>query len=45
MCLGCVPYLIGSLKDVTHSCGNCGTTLAVWHRGGGGVDVMAYQLK
>jgi predicted RNA-binding Zn-ribbon protein involved in translation (DUF1610 family) len=34
-CLGCIPYLMTSLKDVQHRCGQCGTLLAVWHRSGG----------
>ncbi|RPA99437.1 hypothetical protein L873DRAFT_1683883 [Choiromyces venosus 120613-1] len=34
-CLGCIPYLMTSLKDVQHRCGQCGTLLAIWHRSGG----------
>ncbi|CUS12558.1 unnamed protein product [Tuber aestivum] len=34
-CLGCIPYLMTSLKDVQHRCGQCGTLLVVWHRSGG----------
>ncbi|CAG8158534.1 unnamed protein product [Penicillium olsonii] len=30
-CLGCIPYLMTSLKDVDHSCGKCGAKLATWH--------------
>lgn len=41
-CLGCIPYLISDLQDVKHSCGNCGTLLAIWRRGGGGVQVMVH---
>ncbi|RPA99440.1 hypothetical protein L873DRAFT_1683845 [Choiromyces venosus 120613-1] len=43
-CLGCIPYLITGLKDVAHSCGNCGTMLAIWHRSGtpGGAEVLVY---
>ncbi|KAH8146022.1 uncharacterized protein LAJ45_09944 [Morchella importuna] len=44
-CLGCIPYLISSLKDVKHSCTSCGVLLAVWHRSGGGTDVLAHALK
>ncbi|KAJ5653768.1 hypothetical protein N7490_000771 [Penicillium lividum] len=33
-CLGCIPYLISSLKDVEHSCGKCGVKLARWHNSG-----------
>jgi len=34
ICLGCIPYLIDSLKDAEHYCGHCGALLAVWHRSG-----------
>lgn len=34
LCLGCIPYLMNSLKDVTHKCGRCGVLLATWHRSG-----------
>lgn len=33
-CLGCIPYLMTSLKDVQHKCGRCGVLLATWHRSG-----------
>jgi hypothetical protein len=33
-CLGCVPYLITSLKDVDHYCGQCNAKLATWHNSG-----------
>ena len=33
-CLGCIPYCISGTKDVDHKCGNCGVTLATWHRSG-----------
>ncbi|KAJ9214258.1 hypothetical protein DTO166G4_4103 [Paecilomyces variotii] len=33
-CLGCIPYLIDSTKDVEHHCSNCGVLLATWHRSG-----------
>ncbi|KAJ6037190.1 LPS-induced tumor necrosis factor alpha factor [Penicillium herquei] len=33
-CLGCIPYLISSLKDVDHFCGKCGVKLACWHNSG-----------
>ncbi|KAJ6139939.1 hypothetical protein N7471_006425 [Penicillium samsonianum] len=33
-CLGCIPYLMSSLKDVEHSCGKCGARLATWHNSG-----------
>jgi len=33
-CLGCIPYLFTGTKDVEHKCGNCGVTLATWHRSG-----------
>ncbi|KAL8760988.1 MAG: hypothetical protein Q9184_002858 [Pyrenodesmia sp. 2 TL-2023] len=34
LCLGCIPYLMRSLKDVEHKCGNCGALLATWHNSG-----------
>ncbi|KAF1933031.1 uncharacterized protein M421DRAFT_89323 [Didymella exigua CBS 183.55] len=35
LCLvGCIPYLMNSLKDVSHKCGRCGVLLATWHRSG-----------
>lgn len=37
--------MLSSVKDVKHSCGNCGELLAVWHRSGGGVDIVAHQVK
>lgn len=40
-CLGCIPYLITSLKDVVHKCGHCGATLAIWHRSGR-TEVLAH---
>ncbi|KAF2644620.1 hypothetical protein P280DRAFT_476636 [Massarina eburnea CBS 473.64] len=33
-CLGCIPYVMNSLKDVQHKCGKCGVLLATWHRSG-----------
>ncbi|KAJ5133072.1 LPS-induced tumor necrosis factor alpha factor [Penicillium atrosanguineum] len=30
-CLGCIPYLMSSLKDVNHYCGQCSAKLATWH--------------
>ncbi|KAE8423929.1 LITAF-like zinc ribbon domain-containing protein [Aspergillus pseudocaelatus] len=33
-CLGCIPYLMSSLKDYNHYCGQCGTMLATWHNSG-----------
>ncbi|KAH8647032.1 LITAF-like zinc ribbon domain-containing protein [Tricladium varicosporioides] len=33
-CLCFIPYMMNSLKDVKHSCGNCGVHLATWHRSG-----------
>ncbi|KAI9928439.1 hypothetical protein ASPWEDRAFT_170563 [Aspergillus wentii DTO 134E9] len=33
-CLGCIPYLMSSLKDVEHRCGNCNAHLATWHNSG-----------
>ncbi|KXG47195.1 LPS-induced tumor necrosis factor alpha factor [Penicillium griseofulvum] len=38
-CLGCIPYLMSSLKDVEHACGQCGAKLATWHNSGR-VDVL-----
>ncbi|KAJ5091963.1 LPS-induced tumor necrosis factor alpha factor [Penicillium alfredii] len=38
-CLGCIPYLMTSLKDVDHFCGKCGAKLAKWHNSGH-VDVL-----
>ncbi|KAF2019667.1 hypothetical protein BU24DRAFT_459312 [Aaosphaeria arxii CBS 175.79] len=34
LCLGCIPYLMNSLKDCSHKCGRCGVLLATWHRSG-----------
>ncbi|KAF5703521.1 lipopolysaccharide-induced transcription factor regulating tumor necrosis factor [Fusarium mundagurra] len=34
LCLGCIPYLMNDAKDVEHKCGQCGVTLATWHRSG-----------
>ncbi|CAI6340649.1 unnamed protein product [Periconia digitata] len=34
VCLGCVPYVMNSTKDVQHKCGKCGVLLATWHRSG-----------
>ncbi|KAF2473077.1 uncharacterized protein BDR25DRAFT_302093 [Lindgomyces ingoldianus] len=34
VCLGCIPYVMNSLKDVQHKCGRCGVLLATWHRSG-----------
>ncbi|KAJ5939789.1 LPS-induced tumor necrosis factor alpha factor [Penicillium verhagenii] len=41
-CLGCIPYLIASLKNVEHRCGNpgCNARLAFWHKNSGYVDVL-----
>ncbi|KAJ5177597.1 LPS-induced tumor necrosis factor alpha factor [Penicillium coprophilum] len=33
-CLGCIPYLMSSLKDVEHACGQCGARLVKWHNSG-----------
>ncbi|KAJ5128127.1 LPS-induced tumor necrosis factor alpha factor [Penicillium atrosanguineum] len=33
-CLGCIPYLMSSLKDVNHYCGQCSAKLAIWHNSG-----------
>ncbi|KAJ6144999.1 LPS-induced tumor necrosis factor alpha factor [Penicillium chermesinum] len=30
-CLGCIPYMMDSLKDVDHLCGRCHVKLATWH--------------
>ncbi|CUS12559.1 unnamed protein product [Tuber aestivum] len=44
--LGCIPYMSTLFKDVAHSCGNCGTVLAIWHRSGtpGGAEVLAHAM-
>ncbi|GME37011.1 LPS-induced tumor necrosis factor alpha factor [Neofusicoccum parvum] len=34
LCLGCIPYMMSSTKDVVHKCGKCGAMLATWHRSG-----------
>ena len=34
VCLGCIPYMMSSMKDVQHKCGRCGVLLATWHRSG-----------
>ncbi|KAF4991279.1 hypothetical protein FGRMN_7939 [Fusarium graminum] len=41
-CLGCIPYLIDSLKDVHHQCGNCNMPLADYHRSGR-TEVRCFQ--
>lgn len=33
-CLGCIPYLMASLKDTLHKCSSCGAAVALWHRSG-----------
>lgn len=38
LCLCFIPYMMNSLKDVQHNCGNCGVLLATWHKSGS-VDV------
>ncbi|KAH7149058.1 LITAF-like zinc ribbon domain-containing protein [Dactylonectria estremocensis] len=43
-CLGCIPYLISSLKDVNHRCSNCGIPLAKFHRSGR-TEVLFYAAK
>ncbi|OOQ85448.1 hypothetical protein PEBR_24736 [Penicillium brasilianum] len=40
-CLGCIPYLMSSLKDVDHYCGGCGTKLACWHNSG---RIQVFQI-
>jgi len=42
ICLGCIPYCISSCKNAKHTCGNCGTLLATWHRSGGTAEVHAH---
>lgn len=34
-CLGCIPYMIETWKDVVHKCSNCGAMLATWRKNGG----------
>ncbi|KAL3448020.1 LITAF-like zinc ribbon domain-containing protein [Aspergillus insuetus] len=34
LCIGFIPYLMDSFKDVQHRCGNCGALLATWDRRG-----------
>lgn len=41
LCLCFIPYMMNSLKDVKHKCGNCGTLLATWHKSGA-VDVHCH---
>ncbi|RAL14485.1 LITAF-like zinc ribbon domain-containing protein [Aspergillus homomorphus CBS 101889] len=41
-CLGCVPYMLSSLKDEHHYCGKCGTLLATWYNSGR-TDVRKYN--
>ncbi len=38
LCLCFIPYMMNSLKDVQHNCGNCRVLLATWHKSGS-VDV------
>ena len=33
-CLCFIPYMMNSLKDIRHNCGNCGVLLATWHKSG-----------
>ncbi|KAJ2895897.1 hypothetical protein MKZ38_006053 [Zalerion maritima] len=33
-CLGCIPYMMSSLKDVVHYCNHCNAALITWHRSG-----------
>ncbi|PVF91295.1 hypothetical protein CPB86DRAFT_719689 [Serendipita vermifera] len=41
-CLGCIPYLLDDLKDVEHSCSNCGTHLATYYKSGG-TEAMVHR--
>jgi len=34
-CLGCIPFMFGSFKNVLHKCGRCSAPLAMYHRSGG----------
>ena len=34
-CLGCIPYMIETWKDVVHKCSSCGAMLATWRKNGG----------
>jgi len=40
-CLAFIPFVMDSLKNVRHQCGNCGATLALWHKSGR-TDVLAH---
>jgi lipopolysaccharide-induced tumor necrosis factor-alpha factor len=42
LCAPCVPYVWESFKDVKHSCRGCGVPLALWRKGGGGVEVLVH---
>lgn len=33
-CIGCLPYMMSSLKDVNHYCAKCNALLATWHNSG-----------
>lgn len=35
LCLGCIPYMVETWKDVVHRCSTCGAMLATWHKNGG----------
>jgi len=43
-CLGCIPYLMASLKDTLHKCSSCGAAVALWHRSGR-VEVLAPPVQ
>ncbi|KAH7107145.1 LITAF-like zinc ribbon domain-containing protein [Auriculariales sp. MPI-PUGE-AT-0066] len=38
-CCCFIPYITTAFKDVVHTCGNCGTKLAVW-RGEGRLEML-----
>ncbi|KAL4913308.1 LITAF-like zinc ribbon domain-containing protein [Aspergillus aurantiobrunneus] len=42
-CVGCIPYLMATFKDMNHSCGKCGNLLATYH-GSGHVVVHQQQV-
>ncbi|KAL3487373.1 LITAF-like zinc ribbon domain-containing protein [Aspergillus germanicus] len=33
-CIGCIPYFVGTFKDVNQMCGSCGHLLATYHNSG-----------
>lgn len=45
LCLGCIPFCVGRLKNIEHTCSNCNTKLATWHRHDRRVDLHVWTSK